>query len=367
MKVAIGVEEFKAKLNQVRAVVDGKSPIPVLGCVRVQAKGGVLTLTGNDLTASLEVRVNAKADGDGTILLPASRLAQLIGSLAVSELELSFDPATEKVVLKAGKYRADFISPKIDTFPQPDALPVDVPTFTIGLPTLKQLVDRTIFCVPESDGKYIVSVALLESTGEVVRMVGTDGFKLAIAEGPSNAGQFKYHLPKTAMTLIRDLSGESVVVTESDSAFFFSTATETLVVRKVAGDFVPYQRILPTVHKTEILIQTASLQGALDRTLPLADLEEPRIEFSVAANASALVIKAASSEAGFAADDIEAKVSGEAAEVMLNADHLSAFLSEAGKCETPLVVRIKEANTVVDFIVGTDYRFLIMPFSLAKK
>jgi DNA polymerase-3 subunit beta len=366
MKVVVAVEELKKKLNQVRAVVDTKSTIPVLGFVRVEAKEGKLRITGNDLSASLSVELNGKVEGEGALLLPAAPTAQVLGLLTTPEVTLSnVDSETgpyTHVVFDAGKeYNATFKTPKPDAFPEPDAVPTEIPIILIGVSTLQQLIERVIFCVPEADGKTNISVGLLESDGQRLRAVGTDGFKLAIAEADGPNEVFQFNLPKTAMTLLRGISGDKVSISESDTAFFFITESETLIVRKVHGQFPPYQRILPSEHKTEVTLSAKAFQDSLSLTLPIANPEEPRVQFTTAENS--IILAATSDEIGSGQTSVPATFSGAPADIILNADFLFSFLKEASNIENPLTVRVQASDKIVDFHAGPDYRFLIMPIA----
>lgn len=357
MKFKSTVKELEAKLQHVAAIVDAKATIPVYQHVRLLVQGGKTTLTGRAPYATLEVQVTNDAPEDGAILLPAKKLQQILPNLPDANITLEL--VNDKITLRSGRYKGELVTLPADTF---EGNP-EVPEFdkkTLGLPGLKDLIAATIFAVPSDGDKYTVKVGLLESTGKEVRIVGTNGLHLVLSSYPGIAGEFKLIWPRTAMELVQDLSGDTVVISETESAFVFQTATETLFVNKVSGEFPPYERLLPSKHATEIAVPKAVFQSAIARVQPFADEEVPAIVFSVAKDGTALALKARSNATGFADDTIEVTTTGVGQEIILNAKLLTDFVEKASG-ETALLIRVNDERQPVDFISGANYRMLVMP------
>lgn len=355
MKVKIAVKDLSERLSQLGAVVDNKATIPSYSMVKLEVVGEKATVTGTGPQGTFRAAIKAEASEDGAMLLPTKRLQEILPYLP--EDSATFTTHESKIKVTSGRYKADLLTLPVENF----QAAIDVPenhTAILGLPGLKALVEKVLFAVPPNDGKYVVSVALLDSDGKEIRMVATDGFRLVIAAQPGDAGVFQLQLPKSALDLLSDLNGDTVKVSESDSSFVFQTDLESLFVTKTSGAFPPYQKVLPTSHKTEFAIAAGPFTRAILRTAALADEETQAVAFSLAANGEALVLKSASHASGFASDEVDVKSTGAAASFALNTKMLLPFLEKAGG---DLTVRIKEADTVVDFHAGPSYRFVIMP------
>lgn len=357
MKFKSTVKELEAKLQHVAAIVDAKATIPVYQHVRLLVQGGKTTLTGRAPYATLEVQVTNDGPEDGAMLLPAKKLQQILPNLPDASVTLEL--INDKITLRSGKYRGELVTLPADNF---EGTP-EVPEFdkkTLGLPGLKDLIASTIFAVPSDGDKYTVKVGLLESTGQEVRIVGTNGLHLVLSSYTGAAGEFKLIWPRTAMELVQDLNGDTVTISETESAFVFQTATETLFVNKVSGEFPPYERLLPKEHKTEISVPKAVFLSAIARVQPFADEEVPAIVFSVSKDGTTLALKARSNATGFADDTIEVVTTGAGQEIILNAKLLTDFV-EKSSGETALLIRINDDRQPVDFISGNNYRMLVMP------
>src|SRR6202035_4936828 len=98
------------------------------------------------------------------------------------------------------------------------------PIAELGLPGFLDLIEKVSFAVPESNGKYTVAVAYLDFKEEEIRLVGTDGFRLAV---PAQAGTVRtpggeipaaLNVPKTALNLLGQvLLGDKFTIFETEN------------------------------------------------------------------------------------------------------------------------------------------------------
>jgi DNA polymerase-3 subunit beta len=381
LKLTFKVDDLKKRLSQLKAVVRPEPGQPVSGDIHFQAVGGKVKLTGNDVgQASLEVQIPAIADQDGVFLLPAAQLEDLLayaGSPDIS-IELKEDVA----VLRSGKYRGKLRTDPIDQFRVPVSLNSASEIFVLGLPALLGQLERVLFTVPDGGVRTDISVAKLESNGESVRLVGTDGYRLAISDVAQKAGgEFGYAVPKTALNLVRGLTGGRLTIRqdEATNTFAFETETETLIVQRTSGKFPPYDKILPTVFKTEFAIAGEELMNLSGRARALSvkgEKGERKITFDVNPESGTLIVSQYSVTPGEeelskklidefgdnkAVEETQIKAKGEAVKFNLDAELLLPFLEIAAKTpDVPVSVFINGETNVVDFQSGA-YRYLLMP------
>jgi DNA polymerase-3 subunit beta len=381
MKVKFQTEELKKLLSQLGAVVSKKASVPVYGFVRlfaVQQRGEGLQPTfavgiaGKDIDAAL-VRYFTKAEADGPVdvLLPFGKLVEIIANVSVAESTI--EAADEnKATFKAGKYKAELKTHPLANWP-PDIERPEKAIAQIELPAFKDQIGAVEFAVPANDGKFVVSVAKVESDGFTVKLVATDGMRLALAEVPKDAGVWSLTIPKPALELIKKLDGGAqVTISEAEAGFFFDTELETLTVSRSHGEFPNYANVLPKSFKTAIAVDKAVLLESVKRVRALAESEKPVIVFTAAENGTALNLAAGSNESGSdgsvfrnnAEDEIDAKIEGPAQQISLNAELLQPFLDKATGSVT---VQLTTATGVADFRANDGkYRFLLMPVAPAK-
>jgi DNA polymerase-3 subunit beta len=374
MKVTFATEELKKMLSQLGAVIQKKASQPVYSFARLCAfpaeTGFQIVLCGADIDQTLQrTFTKATADGDVDVLLPYGKLCEIIAGVTTAECTID-TPDETKATFRAGKYKAELKTHALADWPGSLERP-ETALAVVGLPGLKDQISQVEFAVPANDGKFVVSVARIESTPESMRLVGTDGFRLAISDVPANNGAWTLLVPKPAFDLIKKLDGGTqLTILETEGGFFFETELEQATVTRSHGEFPPYQRAIPKTCKTEITCEKGALLDAVRRTKPLADQEKPIIVFKAPENGAAMSLAAASVESSsdgstfrnMADDEVEAKITGPAVEFPLDANLLWPFLDKA---TGPITIQVIDEKTAIVFKANSgQYSFFQMPTAM---
>lgn len=374
LQVKLETKVLGERLKQLQAVVDNDATISAYTHVLLTAAGGVATLRAYSPTIGMfEAKVKAEHNESGALLLPTKKLVEISGYLLSETVTLTDgkteDDGSSNVIVRCGNYKSDLRArPSTefkDTLERPTA-----PLVTLGLPGLKELLERVKIAVPDSNGKHTSSVGLLDFKEGELAAVGTDGWKLALAILP---GTFRtpdgkvppaLSVPKAAFNLISQLSGGTVTISDTETAFFFQTDTEILATLKVQGTFPPYQRVIPTAKPVTVFTVTKDVfEYALGRALPVSEEESQNLVFNIPAQAgesrpTPLIIRAKSDKVGMTNDTVDAEASGAPQEFTLRGDYLKEFVERAGD---KVQGEILAPNAIMTFLSGPNYRFYIMP------
>ena len=377
-KITFKVEELKKRLAQLGAVVSKKAATPVFGFIRLYAvpsgDGFAVGMTGADIDAKLNLWTGGVADGPVDVLLPFSKVTDIVSNFEHAEVTITTTDSS-KARITSGKFKAELQPYSIEKWADVgDLEQPETPVAELGLPGLKDQIAHVDYVVPAASGKFVVSVALLLSDGKRVQAIGTDGFALAISTVEQEKPAFRLMLPKTALDLISKLEGGTVLrIYEAEAGFVFATDTETLTVNRTNGEFPPYERIIPSTHTTQFVINAQAVIGSVRRTKPLADPEKPVLAFKME-SATELSVSAAHVEAGaegsafrnIASDEVDIKsADGPSIEFLLDAKYLLDFLE---KVSGDVTVNVKSSGEIVDFQAGNGaHRYLIMPSAPATR
>src|ERR1700722_3082196 len=124
MKVKFNTEELKKVLGKLAAVVSKKAATPVFGYVRLFAMqspgtlGYTVGITGVDIDATLTASfVKAEAEGPVDVLLPFTRLIEIINHTSAAETIIETDGET-KARLKSGKFTGEIKPRPLGEWPQ---------------------------------------------------------------------------------------------------------------------------------------------------------------------------------------------------------------------------------------------------------
>src|SRR5438128_1485981 len=202
MQFVIGRNTLQKELALVQGIVERKNTIPVLANILIESAGeNSIRISGTDLDVT--IRCDAEADeiaSQGAICVQARKLfdiARLLPDAPVSFRKEENEWVT--VECNRSKFRLPGISK--DTFPE-------LPGFKstpLKLPgaLLKLLIDRTIFAITQEEGRYTLSGAKFELGKQSVKMVTTDGHRLAFVAtedvGKELAGELDVLIPRKTL------------------------------------------------------------------------------------------------------------------------------------------------------------------------
>jgi DNA polymerase III subunit beta len=104
MKIKFKVSSLLALMQVVASAVQKTAVLPVLEHVRIDAKGGEVTLVGTDLTMTAIASTEIDVQSEGATLVSASKLISLLAALP-KDSEGSLQSNDGKAVLRSGKSR----------------------------------------------------------------------------------------------------------------------------------------------------------------------------------------------------------------------------------------------------------------------
>jgi DNA polymerase-3 subunit beta len=176
VKFSVSKNNLVGALGRVSGVVSNRT-LPILANVLLQAKDNTLSVTGTDLELELSSSCQADVVDAGVITVPARKLLDISRALPDGDIKMSLDEA--KLTLAIGPCRY-----VLSTLPGKEYPSVDVGSVTCGFSvdssTLLDLFARTSFAMANSDVRHYLNGALLEITSGQLRVVATDGHRLAV-------------------------------------------------------------------------------------------------------------------------------------------------------------------------------------------
>jgi DNA polymerase III subunit beta len=369
----LGHMEFTVKrnslldeLNLVQGVIEKKSTIPILSNILLEATGERLNITATDLDVTICCGCAATVQEPGTMTVSARRLfeiarylpdeAEIHSKLLENDwLEVSSGHSEYKVV---GLPKENFPS-----VPEPAAGGVAIPGAL-----LRAMIQRTIFAITQEESRYSLNGALLVIKAEEMRMIATDGHRLALVAAPMEnsgvEGEMKALIPRKTLIEIQKLIGDknvAVIFGKDDNHLFFSVEDKRLVSRVLAGQFPNYEMVVPRNNDKNVVGSTRALADGIRRTKVMSDERLRAVRFAL--SPGVLEITASSAEAGEAKDVVPVEYGGGPMEIGFNPDYLLDFL---GVCGTELVnLSLRDSETQGMFhpagAVEIDYKYIVMP------
>ncbi|MBT4855073.1 MAG: DNA polymerase III subunit beta, partial [Halieaceae bacterium] len=323
MKFSISREALIKPLNLVAGVVERRQTLPILSNVLLNLEGTQLSLTGTDLEVELIGRVEVEAGGvDGEITVPARKLVDICKSLPdSSQIEFSVDSG--KAMVKAGRGRFTLSTLPATEFPSVDESAGDQ-TLEVAQSVVKRLIDRTAFAMAQQDVRYYLNGMLLELKAGRLRMVATDGHRLALctANEAVSTGDAAIIIPRKGVLELSRLldTDESIRLVIGSNHIRAANQQFTFTSKLVDGKFPEYERVLPKSADKTVIGQRLELRQAFTRTAILSNEKYRGVRLKLSADT--LDITANNPEQEQAEEVVAVEYQGEELEVGFNVSYL---------------------------------------------
>ena len=293
MKFSITREVFLKNLRHSQSVVEKRSSIAILSNVRIEARDNKLITTATDNDIAVQGIADAFVETPGATTVNAHKLYDIVSKLPEGVMvNAELTEARDRLTVSAGKARFSLACLDADAFP--DFTGVDgQKAFTIKGEELKRLLTKAQFAASQEDTRQYLNGVYMHvadgNDGKTLRVVATDGHRLAQVEQPLPAGADSMPgviIPRKTVTELRKLADEakeiSVAVTEKKIQF--QTPEVTITSKVIDGTFPDYQRVIPLDNNFEMDVPRQALMQAVDRVAVLSHEKSRSIKFSLSPN-----------------------------------------------------------------------------------
>ena len=252
--------------QKVAGISSTQPALPILKNVLLEARGGEVILTGTDLTCLICLFSSAKVLRDGKTTLPARKFSQLLRELTSSQVEISTGE-DHVTVIQANDSSFRINGMDGAEFPPSPSLS-DAHLFSVKGKLLRQMAYRATYATSVDERQFVLSGVFLEIEGDLLRLVTTDGKRLAIMEERvevKESFEQRAIIPLKAVEEISSLIKEEEIVTvhlakdclkvEGNCGFF--------ITKFLSGQFPDYKQMLPEKSEMEITFHREELMTLL--------------------------------------------------------------------------------------------------------
>jgi len=367
MKFSISRDALLKPLNLVAGVVERRQTLPILANVLMVLDGDRLSLTGTDLEVELVGRVQLAVAGDsGEVTVPARKLVDICKSLPEGS-NIEFSVKESKVTVKSGRSRFTLSTLPAREFPNVEDS-MGTHQLTIKQGQLKRLIDRTGFAMAQQDVRYYLNGMLWEIDAKQLRVVATDGHRLAMCTLPEKVdtnGDTQVILPrKGVLELARLLMEEDaeIAIVIGSNHIRATTNDFTFTSKLVDGKFPDYQRVLPRSPDKIVLGSRLDLRQAFTRTAILSNEKYRGVRLKLTENT--LDIVANNPEQEEAEETVSVEYQGESLEVGFNVSYLLDVLGVLSGERIKLSLADPNSSALLEESDAGDSLYVVMPMRL---
>ncbi len=368
MKFTITREQLLEGLNAVTAAVPTKTTLPVLANILVEAVKDGLRLSGTDLDIAVGTTVPASVDQEGAITLPARKLLELVRELPSAGIRVTTQ-GEQRVTIECGRSKFKLLGLPKEEFPAFPQVVFDGASKTTAR-DLQKLVAHVAFAASTEESRPILNGVLWQLLADRMRMVATNGHRLAKMEIPLQGAasqQGELIVPPKALEQVRKLFGpdDEIEIGRSENHLAFRSATTQVFTRLIEGPYPNYEQVIPRENDKAATAEKASLIAALRRMSIVASDQTHRIRMSFSDGSCKLSVT--TPDLGEAQEEITVSYEGEPLDIGFNANYLLEVLKFMPTEEVRLTFKAPERAATVEPVGWDDpaaYMTLVMPLRL---
>ena len=367
MKFECSAQELHSGLAHVTRALSSRPAMQILEGVLIHAEDDEVELLCSDGSLSIKCRVPAQVSQMGDVVLPGRLLTEIVRKLP--EGTVSFNMNDKMVVtIRCQQSRSTITGASPDEFPQMKDL-YGTPALHFPQKRLRDMISKVTFAIALQESRQALTGCLMEITKDELRLVGLDGFRLAMQRThdnyvlPDGVEKINAIVPGRVMNEIAHIMSDD----EEAMATFHIDRTHmmvvmgstTLVTSLLAGEYINYRQILPSAWMTRVTVKRRELQDAIERASLMAKEGKNNL-IRMKASQNNLRITSMS-ELGDVLEELDAQLEGEDIEIAFNARYISDVIKNVDEECCTLCMNTNVSPCVLSPMDGDSYLYLVLP------
>jgi DNA polymerase-3 subunit beta len=353
-------------LEKVLNVVPQRTTFPILSNILMDASDGKLMLAGTDLDISVSTKIDAEVTEKGGVTVSGKRMGEIIKELPPGEVQMIVKK--NKVSVDSGKGSYQLMGMEKDEYPElPEVNKKREMRFDAE--TLHRSIEKTTFAVSMDEMRPALSGALWQIRSDEMRMVATDGHRLAFLKysRPADTEETQVNVPPKALNHLDRLVDESkdVEVRFEENRIGFYFGDTVITTRLVEGDFPDYEQVIPKDNDKLVRVERDAFGAAIRRVAIFANPNTHLIRIRL--RKGIIELFSSSPDIGEAKEECPCQYDGDDLDVGYNAQYLMGILRRIDSPEvtlafsTPLSAGLFTPSVQKD---GEELLYLLMPVRL---
>ena len=364
MRVQCSQEQLMREVQIVTRAISSRASMPILSNLLLDSTGEILRITATDLELGIESQVRASVLEPGSITVPARIFGDIIVNLPAAPITIDVSEGDTKTRINCESIKFEILGLPAADFPlMPSNGGDTVAQIDAGL--LRTMIRQTSFAVSTDETRPFLTGVYVVLEGHDGRLVATDGGRLALRTAKLTKGvrdKISAIVPsKTMAELVRALGtaeGE-VMITAHENQLIFAVGSLRFVSRLIAGQFPPYEKVIPSEFKQRIKVGTERLLRAVRRASITARDSANVVRLSAAERT--LTVSSNTPEVGKAQEEIDVQADGETIQVAFNAKFLLDALANMDSAEVLFELTGSLSPGMLRPVEHAEYVYVLAP------
>lgn len=365
MEVKLNKEVFQKGIQTVQNAVSQKGGLPILFNILFETlKNNKIKLIATDLEIGIISIIEGEIQEEGAISIPAKKISDIVKELPNEKISLSAKK-NNQITIKCEKSTFKMMGLPKDEFPKVPEL-VDQDILILPQKLLKTMLNMTSFAISKDETRYILSGILFVATENRLRLVATDGRRLATVEkeAPKPGGLSKRVIvpAKAVSELLRILKEDGEVkISFSENQLSFELDDTLLITRLIEGEYPNYEQVIPKPTQEKLRLNKDRFYAAVKRASLFITPDSQSIKLDVLKNK--LIISKGAQDGSESREEVDCNYNGEEMTVGFNPNYLMDALKNIDEEEIGFELTSPDKPGAIR-ADGNNYIYIILPMQL---
>ena len=354
-------------LQTVIGIVERKQPLPILSNVLIEKTGSSLRFVATDLEIQITTQFSdtKQTGADAAITVAAKKLQDILRVLP-DDSKVTLDILDGRLQVKGNKSRFSLQTLPAQDFPKLAEQLENAEKVETGQGKLKQLFAMVQYAMAQQDIRYYLNGVLLVVDGAFLKLIATDGHRLAFTSTRLDKEYPKRELilPRKTVTELVKLLAESEEKVSLDLApnQVRVTFSDIILTSKVIdGKFPDYDRVIPN-YSNHLTLDRLSILQALQRAAILSNEKFRGVRFVL--TEKNLRIISSNSEQEEAQEDMETDYHGVALDISFNVNYLMEGLNNIAAQNVTFSFGDPNSSILITVPGNDEFKYVVMPMRI---
>jgi DNA polymerase-3 subunit beta len=373
MNFTVDRDQLIDVLTGIQGVAERRHTMPVLSHALMTVSGETLTVVSSDLEIVIRCLQPISAGEPGAIALPARKLLDIAKVLPREAPVKVAGKDGNYVEISSGRSHFRLAGRPAEEFPEMPEKPGGTPVSIDG-EVFRKLAESVVAFASSDETRYNLAGVLMEraepKAGAMLRLVATDGHRLAMADGEvGDIGELlaerKVLVPKKGIQEIRKLAenGPGSIDLSASEKFLFAAKGDTEVwVRLLDADFPDYRQVVPKENPLTATVDRTAFAEVLRRVGVMAPDKVHSVKLSF--SGKQLEVSSTSPDQGEAQDLLEAEYEGPAMKIGFNGRYLQDAVSPISEEKVVLQMKDEVSQVILRPEKDSSYLAIVMPMRI---
>ncbi|WWP02690.1 MAG: DNA polymerase III subunit beta [Candidatus Dasytiphilus stammeri] len=276
MQFIIEREQLLKPLQKATKLIDHRAQLIITRNILIQVSKNKLLITGTNIELQIMAYIKLiRPSKIGTVTVPARKLLAICNCFPKNAV-INASLEKDKMVLASEFSKFTLATLPSSSFPKFEVAEYFI-HLTISCSKLKYLIESIYFSMAHQDVRYYLNGMLFEIEGEILRIVATDGHRLAMGKTMLISNKLFNHsviIPRKAIIeLLRLLSDQnkSLQIKICSTNVLIHIDNYIFISKLIDGQFPNYHHVLHQNYETVLVIDHALIKQAFHRAAILSN------------------------------------------------------------------------------------------------